>query len=81
MSPQSRYAARNVVLLTQHGKVRVIAPVLEPGTVASSNWSPVLTPTSLARSLGRYHAPAHSWRQRDAKHERVWSCQALHQVI
>lgn len=31
MSLQSRYAGRNVALLTQHAKERVIAPVLEPG--------------------------------------------------
>ena len=31
MSQQSRYAGCHVALLTQHGKERVIAPVLEPG--------------------------------------------------
>ena len=31
MSELSRYAGRKVALLTQHGKERVIAPVLEPG--------------------------------------------------
>lgn len=31
MSQQSRYAGQKVALLTQHGKERVIAPVLEPG--------------------------------------------------
>lgn len=31
MTPFARYAGRRVALLTQHGKERVIAPVLEPG--------------------------------------------------
>ena len=50
MSQRSRYAGRSVSLLTQHGKERVIAPVLERGLGCSIELgSLVLTPTSLAR--------------------------------
>ncbi|ALT78468.1 DUF6671 family protein [Paucibacter sp. KCTC 42545] len=38
MAAQSRYASRQVALLTQHGKQEVIAPVLEPALGCRIEW-------------------------------------------
>ncbi len=43
MSRQSDYFGRKVALLTQHGKERVIAPILEPGVGCC--WQPKHAPT------------------------------------